>query len=303
MVDRTLRLELAKRQLPRGGWGFASSIQCALEPTCLALLALREEGGVTIRKGLEFLLRMQNPNGSWPAFDGDDADGCWVTALAVIVLAESRLGSSSTRRAITWLIESRGRESHWLWRWKFRLFDTQVRFDPDKYGWPWLEGETSWVIPTALSLIALQRSFPLRLPDQVAIRIDRGLQMLLDRACPGGGWNAGNGVVFGTPLAAHLDATAIALLALRRFWHVPAVASGVEWLSRSALQCRSPHSLAWALLALSSTVTAGAPTPGDLKTRLLQIVEVPGTRDSDTIALTILALDAAEGNNVFEASR
>jgi hypothetical protein len=39
--------------------------------------------------------------------------------------------------------------------------------------------------------------------------------MLLDRACPGGGWNAGNGVVYGTALAPHPDDTAIALLALR----------------------------------------------------------------------------------------
>ena len=37
----------------------------------------------------------------------------------------------------------------------------------------------------------------------------------MDRACPGGGWNAGNGVVYGTALAPHPDDTAIALLALR----------------------------------------------------------------------------------------
>ncbi len=37
--------------------------------------------------------------------------------------------------------------------------------------------------------------------------------MLLDRVCPGGGWNAGNGVVYGVALAPHPDDTAIALLA------------------------------------------------------------------------------------------
>jgi hypothetical protein len=39
--------------------------------------------------------------------------------------------------------------------------------------------------------------------------------MLLDRACPTGGWNAGNGVVYGVALKPHIDATATALLAMQ----------------------------------------------------------------------------------------
>jgi hypothetical protein len=46
--------------------------------------------------------------------------------------------------------------------------------------------------------------------------------MMLDRKCPDGGWNAGNGVVFGVALAPHIDANAIALLALH---HYPAAAA------------------------------------------------------------------------------
>jgi len=34
--------------------------------------------------------------------------------------------------------------------------------------------------------------------------------MLLDRACPEGGWNAGNAVVYGVPLRPHIDATSLA---------------------------------------------------------------------------------------------
>jgi hypothetical protein len=302
MIDPRLRLDLAKRQLPKGGWGSASSTQCALEPTCLAVLALHTEASAAYRSGFEFLLITQNSNGSWPAFDGDDDSGSWATALAVIALAQGRNKSSATSRAIRWLTEARGRESHWLWRWKFRLFDTQVRFDPDKYGWPWLEGETSWVIPTAFSLIALQQTFPSNPPDEVAIRIDRGIQMLLDRACPEGGWNAGNGVVYGVPLAGHPDATAIALLALRRSRHHRSVVTGLDWLRHSALRCHSAYSLAWALLALAAMVKDDKPSLADWKARLLQMIEAPGIRDSGTIALTILALEAVEGNNPFEVS-
>ena len=39
--------------------------------------------------------------------------------------------------------------------------------------------------------------------------------MLFDRACVDGGWNSGNSVVYGVPLRPHIEATAIALLALQ----------------------------------------------------------------------------------------
>jgi hypothetical protein len=44
--------------------------------------------------------------------------------------------------------------------------------------------------------------------------------MLIDRACPDGGWNAGNGIVLGTALAPHIDTTAIAVLALKEYENV-----------------------------------------------------------------------------------
>jgi hypothetical protein len=46
-------------------------------------------------------------------------------------------------------------ESHWLWQWKFRLFDRKVRFDPSKSGWPWVP-ERRWVAPTALVILAFR---------------------------------------------------------------------------------------------------------------------------------------------------
>ena len=49
----------------------------------------------------------------------------------------------------------------WLWRLKFRTIDTHVRFDPNKYGWGWVPGPVSWVIPTAVAVTALERSRPL----------------------------------------------------------------------------------------------------------------------------------------------
>src|SRR6516165_5231534 len=81
--------ELALRQLPCGGWAaLASSSQPAIEPTCYSALAL---GSVPIshaERAQQFLLHTQNPNGSWPAFAGDDQDGAWVTSLALMSLRD-----------------------------------------------------------------------------------------------------------------------------------------------------------------------------------------------------------------------
>ena len=55
------------------------------------------------------------------------------------------------------MIDARGREASWFWRWKLRTFDNKVQFDPAKFGWSWVSGTTSWVIPTAFALIALQQ--------------------------------------------------------------------------------------------------------------------------------------------------
>ena len=72
--------------------------------------------------------------------------------------------------------------------------------------------------------------------------------MLLDRACPGGGWNAGNGVVFGAALNAHIDTTAIALLALTTDDIQPEVRRGLSWLRPKSAGCSSAYSLAWSVL-------------------------------------------------------
>jgi hypothetical protein len=45
-----------------------------------------------------------------------------------------------------------------LWRWKLRTVDNNVQFDPGKFGWSWIAGTTSWVVPTAFTLVALQQA-------------------------------------------------------------------------------------------------------------------------------------------------
>ncbi len=177
----------------------------------------------------------------WPAFQGD-SKAAWTTALALCTLTVLNEISVASDRALRWLLEERGKEGHWFWRWKFKTADRNVQFDPDKYGWPWISGSASWVIPTAFSIIAIKQFTVCNRSEASEKRIHLGVDMLLDRACVDGGWNSGNSIVYGVPLRAHVDATAIALLALQDEQRVrQAQAQKVEYSSnrlRSFIQNR-----------------------------------------------------------------
>jgi len=288
--------ELIDRQLPEGGWPFSSdTAQAAVEPTALALLALPSNSLRERDAAIRLLLRMQNANGSWPAFSGDDGGGSGLTGLALYALNRCCAQGAAANRAVHWLIESRGWESHWLWKWKFRTSDRHVRFDPDKFGWPWMPETVSWVVPTAYSLLALKHVRGISQREHVEHRIRRGVEMLYDRICPAGGWNAGNGVAYGVPLAPHPDATAVALLALLSEPLNDLMTASLGWLERRAETCFAPWSLAWTVLALDAF---GRPTEL-LTDRLFCITEHGPINDCATLAVASLALRCGEGLNVF----
>jgi hypothetical protein len=122
--------------------------------------------------------------------------------------------------------------------------------------------------------------------------------MLYDRICPQGGWNAGNGVVYGQPLAPHPDTTAIALLALRGEPANELVTASLDWLQHHAQTCFAPWSLAWAILALDAY---GCPT-NQLLMRLADLAEADQISDCATVAVASLALDCALEQNLFKVT-
>jgi len=292
-----LKVVLANRQLPRGGWPFKHrSVQAALEPTCLALLALSSDESPARDRAIRFMLDTQNPNGSWPAFVSDGPEGSGLSGLALFVLDRCGIKGEVADRGFRWLLNLRGWESHWLWRWKFKTSDRHVRFDPDKFGWPWVPETVSWVVPTAYSLLALNSSLETSPSDLLRFRIRRGVEMIYDRICPRGGWNAGNGVVYGEPLSPHLDTTAVALLALRDDPTNGFVTASLDWLQQRAQSCFAPWSLAWAILALDAYGRLTHP----LHARLVQTSDPGEIKDNATLAVVCMALDCAHGRNIFK---
>lgn len=146
------------------------------ESRALQIIACRNR-----RHNSDVLLRVQRPSGAWSAEPDAGPDNCFHTALGLLALKASGTDGpapQSVARAFEWLDSIVGVESHWLRKWKFIYFDRQVRFDPTKTGWPWVEGTVSWVPPTAMVLLA-HRAWSRDSP-----RLLTATRMLQDRACP-----------------------------------------------------------------------------------------------------------------------
>ena len=282
--------ELHRRELPDGGWSFSGSSQMSLETTCLASFSVLAEQPSSAPHVVWPLLHAQLSDGSWPSFVGD-GEPSWTTALAICVLNSANDSSGARERGQSWLLKTKGREGGWFWRWKFKLADRAVRFDPDRYGWPWLSGSASWVIPTAFSVIAIKQFTACSRTEVSERRIRLGVEMLLDRTCVEGGWNSGNSVVYGVPLRPHVEATAIALLALQDERRTETIQRSLAWLKQQATVINSGSSLAWCILSLfvyQESVEA-------LKNRLATIMgDGRDIRNNATLATGLLALKCGQ---------
>lgn len=289
---------LRSRQMPSGGWAYSGSAQESIEATCLAALAFIPDT-VRERAAITFLLRSQLGNGSWPAFRGD-LEGSWTTALAVCALNMTGDFAVQRGKAARWLVTDRGREGNWLWRWKFKTVDRNVRFDPDKYGWPWSPGAASWVIPTALSIVALKQLTSCSRSEASEARIRLGVEMLLDRACVGGGWNAGNSVVYGVPLTSHVESTAIALLALQDEPRSQVIRAGIDWLHDRSATIRSAESLAWCILTL---FVFEEPIEQLKEALVMTLKDRAASENTATLAAALLAIKCGEMIHPFVVFR
>ena len=134
--------------------------QFGTEPTSLALLALHSSSSASaVASEDPAPLPACQPNGLWQAV-GDRAVGVnvWANALAVNTVMTLGAAPEMLAASLEALVHCQPLEASWVVRWKFRLSDRHVRFDPAKYGWPWVPDTVSWVAPTSMALIALGRA-------------------------------------------------------------------------------------------------------------------------------------------------
>jgi hypothetical protein len=162
------------------------------------------------------LVEHQRPDSFWPSADQDGSTSVWAIAIALNSLIELSPRTRDLRSGLHAILDTKPQEAIWIWPLKFPISDRHVQFDPRKYGWGWVPGTISWVNPTTLAVIALERSLHLNLVpySELKLMVDLGQAMLLDHVGLGG-WDAGNNVVYGVVLAPHIDVTAINLGTLR----------------------------------------------------------------------------------------
>jgi hypothetical protein len=266
---------LRDAQNPDGGWGFHPGANSRVEPTCWALKALTSlaspanSDGDAIRRGLDFLIAAQLPDGSWPSTP-QEKTGCWVTSLACWVLSGAFDGEKKYSQAIAsglrWVCDDWPRDSGWWQKLLRRLSfaKPQFKYNDAARGWGWTPGTSSWVEPTAFALLALESQ---QAPEHPFAQQRRKLGELLlyDRMCPGGGWNCGNPEVYGVAGEPLVLPTTWALLALRKYPERPENIQSLQWLEKNFANIQAPGSYAMARICLAAYGRQGteAANPGD----------------------------------------
>ena len=282
---------LAELALPEGGWGYAPGQQAHLEPTCLGLLALSlvpDAHRDVFEKARGFLTSCAGSDGAYRLMRGR-SEAVWATSLALFT--ESVLGGSEDqrRRAAAVLFQLRGRSP------AMNETDQEIHdIDLSIVGWPWADGNFSWVEPTAWACLALRRA-----GYGEHERVREGQRLLIDRAFDEGGINYGNRHILGKPLEPVPGPTALMLLALQGRGTEPRVAAAVRWLSRADVLGDDLEHLCWARLAL--TPYGVADTLKQLDERIVAAHEArPATEYVQPApmreALTALALSADQNS-------
>jgi len=220
-----------------GGWGYYAGKSSRLEPTCWALLALRDLDPAPLRQ--------------WPTTEGRllERPGGSVNygfhALALLAMAargvEHREG---TQRLIGGLQSGKG----------VKLEPATVnRQNNQLQGWSWIDGTFSWGEPTAWALLALRKLAAAGFAVDAA-RMSEAEAVLVDRCCEQGGWNYGNANMFGKELYPYVPTTAIALMALQKAQATAAraaVAKSLSFLERGGMGESSSVALSLAAIALA----------------------------------------------------
>lgn len=213
-MNEVLLRELIVRQNEDGGWAAIHGAPSDSECTALALMALHrsDAGADHVAKAERWLLARQEPAGAWPYRD-EGPVARWTTPIVIVAL-NGRDQREAQDRGLRWLVAQKGEQMPLMSRIREMLSGRKtVELDTTLDGWPWAAGTFAWVEPTAWALIALKARRG-EAPRDANARIHEGEQMLLDRACPGGGWNYGNKRVLEVDLDPYPDTTALALMGL-----------------------------------------------------------------------------------------
>jgi len=149
-------------------------------------------------------------------------------------------------------------------------------------GWPWKPGTSSWVEPTAHTLVALKRSAAKFASSDLNDRVRLGEAQLANVRGKDGGWNYGSRAALEIDLPSYPETTALALVGLQGRHEI---SSYLGEAVKMAAETKLPLAQAWLAIALRVNATEPPAPGGDL---------IP-----DVMITALEALGAAEGNHAF----
>ncbi len=265
------RLEfLRASQNADGGWGYFRGKGSWLEPTSYAMLALDGTGSeAALDRAWKLVRSWQLADGSFQP-SGEVKRGSWVTAQAATLASVRGVNDASVHASVDWLLRVVGAEHNVWTRTGSFLHLIKARLDVSHEGWPWLEGNATWIEPTAHTLMALKRVASQYRTAEVERRIRDGEALVLSRRCTDGGWNYGTPNMLYVDLPSFPETTGLGLLGLigrqqsefpgaldlaQHFRAETKSSLGKAWL-QIALRCHGKDAAAPAEGALGSTMTS-----------------------------------------------
>lgn len=277
-------------QNPDGGWGYEPGRASVVEPAAFCALALHALGeGREAERGLAYLRSCQKGTGAVGA-GPRDPDGNWMAYAAL--LAFHALGAGPERRKLAdWILGFEDASGAFT-KEQVASIKARFRYDVSIRGWPWTPGTTAWVEPTALFILALIHAGV----PAAARRIRSGIDLILDRAVPSGGWNFGNPYSSSFELEASVMSTALALGALGAAGipeNRPEVRAGLRYLTQGLDRDVSTASLAWILLAMKGFPSGAVLLPG-LTARLARLQRSDGAFRGNLFETALASLVLSE---------
>lgn len=272
---------LKANQNADGGWGYFPKKRSWLEPTAYALLALHKEiGSEPVERAWKLLRGWQRSDGAWkPNAIVDDAH--WGTALMVTLHCARQVYDSAFRKGVDWLLETGGAEGTMLMRIVNLFQASPTGHDPKFRGWPWVPDTTSWIEPTAHSLIALKQAVNQVPGALLKRRVVLAEGMILHRRCNDGGWNYGSRAALGVDLPSYPETTALALLGLQGSRNAE-IEQGVSRAKSMWDETKSPLAKAWLAITLRNYGVAlpmpedSATSGRDIQLAALECIGFPG---------------------------
>src|SRR5271165_3944868 len=185
-----------------------------MEPTTYAMLALHGAADTAVERGWRAIESWRTKDGSWMP-GGQVRDATWVTALGVLLAGCFGRSGPEGSKSVEWLVSVSGQESRWIVRLVSYIGMLKTDVNVNHRGWPWYPGNSAWIEPTALSILALKKSLAWRQSSEVRARVQEGEELILSRRGHDGGWNSGNPSVLKYDVPSYPETTALALIGLQ----------------------------------------------------------------------------------------